>query len=127
MILATPLEMYQQRQTLKCKKEQPIKIETPKHSERCHTFYRHLFLQALSVLQGFKRSQTYSSDSKSMQAGMTVYFKSLFLHVYIFYLIRRTMEKKKNCGSNPKAIILHADHTKIEGAKLVYSNSLMCE
>ena len=29
MNLSTPLEMYQQRQTVKCKKEQPIKIETP--------------------------------------------------------------------------------------------------
>ena len=37
------------------------------------------------------------------------------------------MEKKKNCGSNPKTIILHADHTKIEDMMLIYSNSLMCE
>ena len=95
MNLSTPLERYQLRQTVKCKKEQPIKIETPKPSEPCHTFYRHLFLQALRVLQGFQRSQTCSPDSKSTQAGMTVYLKRLFLHVYIFYLIRCTMEKKK--------------------------------
>lgn len=37
------------------------------------------------------------------------------------------MEKEKNCGSNPKTIILHADHTKIEDTMFVYSSSLMCE
>ena len=118
MILATPLEMYQPRQTLKCKKEQPIKIETPKHSERCHTLYRHLFLQALSVLQGFKRSQTYSSDSKSMQAGMTVYLKSLFLHVYIFYLIRCTMEKKKTMAVIQKQLFYMLTTQKLKARSL---------
>lgn len=54
-----------------------------------------LVFTGFKVLQGFQRSQTCSSDSKSTQAGMTVYLKRLFLHVYIFYLIRCTMEKKK--------------------------------
>lgn len=48
--------MYQQRQTVKCKKEQPIKIETQKRSEQCHVCYRHSFSQVLSVSKGFKKN-----------------------------------------------------------------------
>lgn len=95
MNVSISLEMLSTETDSKVQKRAGFKIETQKPSEQSHTHYKHFFLQAVSVLNASKRSQTYSSDSNSKQASILgVLKKSIFAILHLLFDMSHHVENK---------------------------------